>query len=1368
MNLLTPLALLLLSSGFTHNEIADRTSPGKTELVKESMAALVPTPDLPCGGVEILYNSSNREVKYLVPANARTITVALVGGDGGNANFLCAESFTKDGGAGGLVEVTFNVSPNGRIQPGQELLFMPGQKGTSVTVLCTQFGGSGGGGSSGVAIGETINGVEQWQILAVAGGGGGAWVGATSHDGGGSEYKPTHTSGFSGYGVFAGGGIRQGGTDGLCTGGPDGGGHAFYSNINQVGTYICSNDLWGQKSSSAGDAGDCPEDLSAISGGNGMTGGGMGSTFGISTAGGGGGFVGGGPPVFNGSTGGTGFINFCTNDTVPGLTNHENGSEGGGNQADGYILVDWQAYPTAQCKNNTVYVTDTSMTDIFGNAVDLDTLINNNSFSCSSTITSLNASHESFTCSDIAPQIVTLTVTDATGATGTCNATVAVLSPSTTARCKDITVQVDSNGLATITPDMVDDGSGPCLTSMYFAEGTYLDPNVYLDCSDVGPVLLTLVVTEPSGFYTDMCTATVTLQDTLPPIAVCSTETTIFFDTEGIATVEISDLLLTYIDNCSLEDATVVLTPPSFACHELGNRIVTVSITDPGGLPITPMNCQVFVQWAPIALCNDITIPILPGGQATITPLDIDDNSPEVCAGVVIGSNIIGYAASDTLFDCDDFGPNIVTLTVYTEVGDSATCTSTVTITDSENFCNLPPIAVCQDVTVFADSMCNGYVPDPQLFDGGSTDPEGQTLEFTVSPENPYPGGYTFVTLTVRDSFGKEDACQAILKVMDTIPPTIACPANDTFDVAFGLCTGVAFYPSASASDNCDIPDISVIAGLESGESFPIGTTIVTLEASDVSANRSQCSFNVTLVDLQEPTIICPETVILSVAPDNCEVPFPGLESAIAMDNCDISLIEYATPCMLPIDPGPCGDTIVKWAYNAIACDCEPFDYSGCGGNANRFDSYEECINAYCGCGSSLGPGTYNVMWQATDLAGNTSSCMQEILVLDTTGPIFTICPEDITVASYSDICGGAVNFTLSATDNCLDSVPVFTTMASGDTFPVGTTLVIGTAIDPTGNPSHCEFYVTVTDLTPPIAACRDITVALDPGGSASIEADSVDNGSTDNCEVQTTLLSEYDYACIDTGINMVILEVIDYSGNGDTCHARVTVIDTLIPPACRFASGIIYVDENAIEGFDIGEDWPNAFLRLESALDAAAMYPHVTQIWLADGEYIPTPGNNRVATFYLRSGVTVYGGFSGSETMLTQRNPTTFTSLLSGDLSLDGNPDNNSYHIVTVDVATTNVCLDGVSISKANANGSAPHNAGGGVMCEGQLCLVNVTFTNCNSTGVGAAILNSGGSAVLAVQDCVFSGNSALNNQIVSNVNGGSIVMQGQNTVQD
>ncbi len=116
--------------------------------------------------------------------------------------------------------------------------------------------------------------------------------------------------------------------------------------------------------------------------------------------------------------------------------------------------------------------------------------------------------------------------------------------------------------------------------------------------------------------------------------------------------------------------------------------------------------------------------------------------------------------------------------------------------------------------------------------------------------------------------------------------------------------------------------------------------------------------------------------------------------------------------------------------------------------------------------------------------------------------------------------------------------------LASGDLFPVGTTTNTFEIEDGAGNIVTCTFDVTVNDTIDPLAIGQNIIVQLDGNGEVTITPADVDNGSSDNCGIDSFLLDVTNFTCDDLGENTVNLTVVDLSGNSSTVSVIVTVVD--------------------------------------------------------------------------------------------------------------------------------------------------------------------------------------------------------------------------------
>lgn len=174
---------------------------------------------------------------------------------------------------------------------------------------------------------------------------------------------------------------------------------------------------------------------------------------------------------------------------------------------------------------------------------------------------------------------------------------------------------------------------------------------------------------------------------------------------------------------------------------------------------------------------------------------------------------------------------------------------------------------------------------------------------------------------------------------------------------------------------------------------------------------------------------------------------------------------------------------------------------------------------------------------------------------------------------------------------------------------------------------------------------------------------------------------------------------------------------------------GVIYVDINAT-GTHNGTSWENAFTDLRSAINSA--HPTVSapvQIWVAGGEYHPSV-NDRSVSFVLKNNVSIYGGFSGYETRLEDRQiHNVSTSVLSGELGSSSNFD-NAYHVITGTNLDQTAVLNGFVIRDGAANHTGLYGRGGGMyLSNSSPLLQELVFQNNEAAEGGGGLYIENGS---------------------------------------
>ena len=323
--------------------------------------------------------------------------------------------------------------------------------------------------------------------------------------------------------------------------------------------------------------------------------------------------------------------------------------------------------------------------------------------------------------------------------------------------------------------------------------------------------------------------------------------------------------------------------------------------------------------------------------------------------------------------------------------GNIGTATQTVTVDDTTAPTVTPPADVTVEATGEFTSVDLGSANASDLVDGALTP--------SADDSGPFLVGVTIVTWSATDAAGITGTATQTVTVTDTTVPTVTPPVNITVE-ATGPTTPVSLG-TASATDLVDGP---LTPAADNTGPFPLGTTVVTWNATDSAGNTGTATQTVTVTDTTAPAVTPPANITVEAAGPTTPV---SLGSASASDVVDGSL----TPAADSTGPFPVGVTTVTW--------------------------------------------------NATDNAGNTGSATQTVTVNDTTPPTVTP-PADVTVPSTGTLTD--VDLGTASASDLVDGALTPTADNTGP-FPVGTTTVAWSATDNAGNTGTATQDVTVTGV---------------------------------------------------------------------------------------------------------------------------------------------------------------------------------------------------------------------------------------------------------------------------------------------------------------
>ena len=707
-------------------------------------------------------------------------------------------------------------------------------------------------------------------------------------------------------------------------------------------------------------------------------------------------------------------------------------------------------------------------------------------------------------CANVGSSVtITLDAEDAAGNSGTCTSLVTITDGvAPTAVCTTATVNLDTGGNATLAASAVNNGSTDNCTG---AVTLAVSPNTFT-CATPGSQPVVLTVTDVAG-NSSTCSTTVNVLENVPPVAICTTATVNFnFDAAGVATIVASSLNNGSGDNCTAGGSlTFTATPATLPCstHNAAQSII-LTVRDQSSNTDTCLAIVAALDVTPpAAVCQDSLILSLDtSGIGTLSITEVDLGSTDNCG-------IQSSSINTTTFTCNDLGPNVVILNVLDVHNLASACSTVVTVVDTTR-----PAAACRTYNATLNGSGTAAIV-PNDVENGSDDEctlasnldrvlDRTTVNCTDAP-------FTFIAMTVEDESGNQDICMARINVIDANPPIAGCqPTTLTLDGA-GNATLVPDSLNNNTTDNC-VGSLVYGASQTAFTCIHLGTRSIVMTVTDPGGNVRTCTTTVTITDLIDPVADCQDIVVLLDATGNVVVPSASVNGG-STDNC-----------------------------SALAYELN--------------DSTFSCAN--------LGNNN-NVILSVTDASGNEDTCHARINVTEASLPVAN-CSDTIiralspTTGTYSltpatvnngsvDNCGG---LTFSVTPNTFDCT---------DIGPNTVTLV---ATDGSSNNSTCTSVFILADSAGPIALCRNISVSLNLSGQASITLSQINNGTYDNCQLDSISIDRNQFECLDVGVQQITLTAIDTAGNQSSCIGNVTIIDPL-PPVALCKNDTLYLGANGL-----------------------------------------------------------------------------------------------------------------------------------------------------------------------------------------------------------
>jgi hypothetical protein len=353
----------------------------------------------------------------------------------------------------------------------------------------------------------------------------------------------------------------------------------------------------------------------------------------------------------------------------------------------------------------------------------------------------------------------------------------------------------------------------------------------------------------------------------------------------------------------------------------------------------------------------------------------------------------------------------------------------------------------------------------------------------------------------------------------------------------------------------------------------------------DVYGNNATCQFNISVVDLESPTIECGASVVVGTGLGRCNATV-RYDGPVGHDNCPDSVVAqvdgpaFALGADVVVGVGrtslkfnvtdtagrqdSCGWNVTVEDREAPSIACPPsVVVSTEAGVCSAVVNFGALVVAdNCGVdtvtllplsvqnGSRFSLGVTSLTYVVVDVHGLSKNCSFNVTVVDNELPVVS-CPTGFDVDADVGICGAVVNYTIGVTDNCLTSTTSLKAgLASGGVFSVGQTSVQTVVSDGSNNTVACNFGVAVADRQAPVVTCSgNISRGTDAGLCSALVVYSTVNV-TDNCAGSSVVMMEGQVSgsAFAVGTTRLSFSGRDQSNNTHNCSFFVGVTDTELP----------------------------------------------------------------------------------------------------------------------------------------------------------------------------------------------------------------------------